>query len=235
MRKIICALLLLAPGPLAAQQDYGESEVVITGLRTEADDYDDNVPVVGLRRTADFAVQYVTIAGDTRDATKRQDEIYAMVREAIGVAARQRGIQLATGEMIVEPLTIANYKDLPLKSDNRPDSQSTGFMVKTPLAGADAKAALERIEKFIKAVPAVGRAEIRKTDDLTLSVVGPDQYRSRILDLVAADAKTTAAKLGSDYAVEVSGLDRPVEWGRASLTEVFLYVRYRYSVVPKPR
>jgi hypothetical protein len=41
------------------------------------------------------------------------------------------------------------------------------------------------------------------------------------------------AKLGADYAVEVKGLDRPVEWSRASLTEVLLYVPYSYTVVPR--
>jgi hypothetical protein len=76
---------------------------------------------------------------------------------------------------------------------------------------------------------------MRPSGDLTLSIVGPDQYRSRIIDLVAADAKATAAKLGPDYAVEAKGLDRPVEWSRASLTEVFLYVPYAYTVVPVRR
>jgi hypothetical protein len=68
--------------------------------------------------------------------------------------------------------------------------------------------------------------------ELTLSVVGPDQYRGRIVDLVSADARAIAARLGPDYAVEARGLDRPVEWSRATLTEVFLYVPYSYTVVP---
>jgi hypothetical protein len=235
MRKVIAALLLLTSVPAPAQQDVGDEEIIVTGLRREAEDYDASIPAIGLRRVADFAIQEVTIAGDTRDAQKRRDEIYAMIRGAIQVAERQGTIQLATGELIVEPLTLANYRNLTLNGDGRPDSERTSFLVKTPLAGSDAKAALDRIEKFIKAVPAVGRAEIRKAGDLTLSVVKPDQYRDAILDLVAVDAKATAAKLGADYAVEATGLDRPVEWGRASLTEVLLYVPYRYSIVPARR
>lgn len=234
IRRAICLTLLLFSGPLPAQNDVGSEEIMITARRREADDYDDSIPVIGLRRTADFAIQEVIIAGDTRDATKRREEIYTMIRGAIQVAARQGNIELATGEMIVEPLTLANYRDLALINDSRPDSQRTSFLVKTPLAGSDAKGALDRIEKFIKAVPAVGRAEIRESGDLSLSVVRPDQYRDQIIDLVAADAKATAAKVGPDYAVLATGLDRPVEWGRASLTEVFLYVPYRYTITPKP-
>jgi hypothetical protein len=50
-----------------AQVDSGLSEIVVTGSRREADDYDERIPMVGLRRLADYAVQEVTNAGDTRD------------------------------------------------------------------------------------------------------------------------------------------------------------------------
>jgi len=225
-------LVLALPWPLAAQ-DAGLNEIVVTAARRDADGYDERVPAVGLRKVADFAVREVTIAGDTRDAQKRHDEIFAMIQGAIQLAAKRTGIELATGDMVVEPLTLANYRSLPLKNDGRPDSDKTHFLIKTRLAGSDAKAALDRIEAFIKAVPTVGRAEIKATDDLTLSVVRPDQYRGAIVELVAADARATAAKMGPEYAVEAKGLDRPVEWTRASLTEVFLYVPYTYVVTPK--
>jgi hypothetical protein len=155
---------------------------------------------------------------------------------AIALAGKSGGIELATGEMVVEPLTLDNYRNLPLHSDGRPDTDKTSFLVKTRLsANGDAKAALDRISAFIKSVPTVGRAEMKSDGDLTLSIVSPDQYRGRIVELVAADARATAAKLGTDYAVEAKGLDRPVEWSRASLTEVFLYVPYSYTVVPARR
>jgi hypothetical protein len=136
--------------------------------------------------------------------------------------------------MTVEPLTMGNYRSLTLVSDGRPDTDKATFLVKTHLSPIiDAKAALDRIDRFIKAVPTVGRAEIRRKGDLTLSVVRPDQYRSQIIELVAADAQATSGKFGLNYGVEAKGLDRPVEWARASLTDVFLYVPYSYSVSPK--
>jgi hypothetical protein len=236
MRKSIAAAFLLAAFAPAMAQDLTGEEIVVTGSRREADDYDASIPAVGLRRTADYAIQEVVVAGDTRETEKRREEIFQMVRGALELAAKRPGIELATGEMIVEPLTLANYRNLPLTNDNRPDTDRTNFLVKTRLtAGTDTKAALERIAAFVKAVPTVGRAEMRSSGDLTLSVVGPDQYRGQIVDLVAADARATAARLGPDYAVDAKGLDRPVEWARASLTEVFLYVPYSYSVVPARR
>jgi hypothetical protein len=238
MRYLIClALLALLPAAAFAQdsEDPGiGAEIMVTGSRIERDDDSQRLPVIGLKRTADFAVQRVTVVGDTREQQKRRDEIMAMVRGAIELAGRRGDIDLATGAASVEPLTLANYRNLQLASDGRPDTDFATFLVKTRLSGTDAKAALDRIAAFIKAVPTVGRAEMRAGSDLTLSIVGPDQYRGRIIDLVAADAKATAAKFGPDYAVHASGLERPVEWSRASLTEVFLYVPYSYTVVPSP-
>jgi len=237
MIRICIAFLLLlgAAGAAGAQQPTGAAEIVVTAMkRTGVPEAP--VPAIGLRRVADFAVQAVTITGDTRDPARRHDEIFAMIKGAIQLAQQRGDIELATGTLVVEPLTLANYRNLTLKDGDRADSEEATFLIKTRLAGgADAKAALERIDAFIKAVPAVGRAELQHQGELTLSVVAPDQYRVAIIDLVAADARTTAGKLGPDYAVEAKGLDRPVEWTRASLTEVFLYLPYSYSVVPKPR
>ena len=136
---------------------------------------------------------------------------------------------------MVEPLTLDNYRNLGLSNDNRPDTDRTSFLVKVRLgSGVDGVAARDRIKRFIKAVPPVGRAEIRgSSDDLTLSIVGPDKFRAEILDIVTTDAKAIANRLGPDYGVEIKGLDRPVEWTRAGLTDVFLYLPYNMVVRPK--
>lgn len=236
MRSIVALSLALLAAVPAPAQDLPGQEILVTGSRIGEDDDDGAIPAVGLRRAADYAVQQVKVAGDTRDEKKRRDEIYEMIRNAIALAARRPGIELATGEVIVEPLTLANYRNLPLANDGRPDTDRAAFLVKTRLApGIDAKAALDRIAAFVKDVPTVGRAQMETTDDLSLSVVSPNQYRNAVADLVAADAKAMAAKLGPDYAVELKGLDRPVQWSRATLTEVFLYVPYSYAIVPARR
>jgi len=233
LRRTCLAALLCAASPALAQPSVGQEEVVVTARRGSSDDYDEHVPAVGLRRVADFAVQDVIITCDTRDPDKRHDEIFAMIRGAI-LQAQRDGVDLATGTMVVEPLTLANFQSLTLTNDGRPDSDKTEFLVKTRLTSSvDAKSALEKIDHFIKAVPNVGRAEMKARNDLTLSVIAPDQYRGQIIDLVAADARATALKVGPDYGVEIKGVDRPVEWTRASLAEVFLYLPYSYVVAPR--
>lgn len=236
----LVALLAAVAAPVSAQ-NLGEAEIVVTGSRIRGYGQPEppRPPAIGLKRTADFAVQYVRITGDTRDEKQRRDEIFNMVKGAIELAAGRPGIELSTGTLVVEPLTLTNYRNLPLGEDDddddeREDTDQVSFMVKTRLsAGMDAKAALERIAAFVKDVRTVGRAEMETQGELTLSVVGPDKYRGEIVDLVAADARATAVRVGPDYAVTANGLDRPVEWTRASLTEVYLYVPYNYSVSPR--
>src|ERR1051326_586575 len=132
MRLFLCVILLIGlAAPVMAQ---GLEEIVVTARRREARDYDDSVPAIGLRRLADYAVQEVTVTGDTRDPEKRHEEIFAMIRGAIELAGKRGEIEWATGEMIVEPLTIANYRSLTLTSEKRPDTDKVSFLVKTKLS-----------------------------------------------------------------------------------------------------
>lgn len=69
--------------------------------------------------------------------------------------------------------------------------------------------------------------------DATLSVVGPDSYRDQIIAAVAADAKRQATVVGSEYAVELTGLNMPVQWARSGPGEVLLFIPYELSVRPR--
>jgi len=241
LKGLIVGSLLVAAATPALAQDEGQ-EIVVTGFRKLSGNAEDGVreirPVLPataltMRRTADFAVQQVTIVGDTREEGKRREEIYAMTRKAIELAGKY-GVQLATGELVIEPLTLANYKNLIVTEDEDQDeAELVTFVVKTPLApGMDSKTALERISKFIAEVPPVGRAELKARSELTLSVVNPEQYRRPIIAQIAKEAAATSAPFGTSYGVEVTGLERPVQWTQASLTEVLLYLPATYTVRP---
>ena len=247
MRKIMIGLsacgLVMSPLAVLAQDDGG-SEVIVTGMRRLNPDHEDEdrvrlvaVPtpaaVQMLRRTADFAVQQVIVTGDTIDEAARRAEIYAMTRKAIE-AAGAAGVQVASGEVVVEPLTLANHNALKAEDNDEDGGEMVKFLVKVPLtAGVDAKTALARIEKFIRSVPTVGRAEMKAYSEMTLSVVNPEQYRGQIIDLVAKDTNATSGRFGPGYGVEVTGLDRPVQWKQASMTEVLLFLPAAATIRPR--
>lgn len=223
----------LATPAFAQEADLSTAEVIVTASRRESDSFDDRRPAIGLLKTADFAVQEIAITGDTRDPAARQNEIYATLLRAIQEAP-SHGVELAFGETIVTPLTTSNYKDVPLAGDGRPDSNRASVLIKVALGkGIDAREAAARVTRFRKAVQVVGRALVLEVEDMRLSIVGPDKYRSDIAAAISDDARKIAAKFGGDYAVQVKGLNRPVEWSRAGLTEVFLYVPYELTITPK--
>jgi hypothetical protein len=230
--RAVFAIALAVAGPAAAQ-DLALQEVVVTGSRVEQDGYQRDMPAVGLRRTADYLVQEVTIRGDTRDSKLRASEIRQMLQKAVQIAA-QRGVELAYGDYILTPLTLQNLDELDLKSDSRPDSQRIDFLAKAPLGKESGSAAQKRIEDYIEAVPEVGRAQMDDGGDTSLSIVGPDQYRAQIADKVMEDGRALAAKMGPGYALTIEGLNMPVLWTRAGPSEVLLYVPYKLVVVPKP-
>ena len=92
--SVVVALGLAAP---AVAQDLQSQEIMVTGSRIEQDDYERDMPAVGLRRTADFLVQTVIIRGDTREPKQRAAEIRQMLQRAVQMAG-SHGVELAYGD-----------------------------------------------------------------------------------------------------------------------------------------
>jgi hypothetical protein len=233
-RTLLTALGMLALAASAQAQDLSTAEVMITGSRISQDDYARDMPAVGLRKPADYLVQEVTIRGDTRDPKQRSAEIYAMLAKAVDIAAKN-GVELAYGDYILTALTPDNLKDLALGKDTRPDSERVNFLVKVKLSSAmTGKLAQEKIKKYVESVPEVGRAQMDSGDDPTLSVIGPDSYRGQIAAVVGEDARKLAQTIGDGYAVQIEGLNMPVQWSRSGPSEVMLYIPYKLVIVPRP-
>jgi len=234
--KIVLKTLIVAAALLGTAAPALAQEVLVSTQRRGGDaGYYGGIvatsrPVVALKRMADYAVITVRVSGDTRDEKTRRGDLKATIRNMIAAAAKS-GFELATGDYVLEPLTLANYEALPFNGDGRPDTDQTYFLVKLKLApGMTLKLARDRMDAFIRAVPTAGRSVVRNHEGLTLSVVNPDQYRGQIIELIAADAAMASGKFGSGSGVDVSGLDRPVEWARAEETNVFLYLPASYVI-----
>ena len=225
--------LTLGAAPAAAQEGYAPplGEVVVSANRLNARFAQQDRPVVGLRRQADSAVLQASISSDARDEAVRKREIHAMLLSALDRAATA-GVELVTGGFELTQISKANYQELPFFTAGRVDTSQVTLMIKVKLAGS-ATAAEQRLTAFIKGVPGSGRGAMDKTGQLTLTIINPDQYRDAIVKLVAENARHHAAAFGADYAVNISGIDGQVSWSQVSSTEVFLYLPYRYTIVPK--
>jgi hypothetical protein len=230
---LLAATLAALCVPTHAQTTKGPAlgEVIVTGNRLNAGYAQENRPVIGLRRQADSAVRTISFSSDSRDEATRKKEIHTMLAAAMDKAAAA-GVELVVGNFELTPVTKANYQEMPLNWAGRPDTSKVDVMVKVKLAGSTV-AAGTRIDGYVKGLSRNGRGAIDQGGGLTLTIVDPDQYRDDIVKLVAEDARSRAAIFGGDYAVQVSGIDGQVFWSQVSGTDVFLYIPYRYTVVPK--
>ncbi len=231
--KLAAIGLSLGAGAAAAQpaEPQGLGEVMITANRMGAPYAQQDRPLVGLRRTADAAVMSLIITSDNREAEARKREIYTVLLAAMDKAA-ESGFEIVSGAFRLEPVSRQNYESLPLQPAGRVDTTQIRVLVKTRLAGTAAETET-RLRRFIGTLPGSGRATAEFGGLSTLTVVNPDQYRDAIVSLVAQDAKHSAALFGPDFTVNITGIDGQVAWSQISSTEVFLYVPYRYTIVPK--
>ena len=207
--------------PSNAQTAKGPAlgEVIVTGNRLNAGYAQENRPVIGLRRQADSAVRTISFSSDSRDEGTRKQEIHTMLAAAMDKAAAA-GVELVIGNFELTPVTQANYRELPLNWAGRVDTSKVDVMVKVKLGGSTVSAE-QRIDAFVKTLTRNGRGAIDKTGGLTLTIINPDQYRDDIYKRISTGAKHAVSFYGPEYSVELTGLDRFVDWQQVSNTGVF--------------
>ncbi len=230
--------LTVVAGILAPTAAMAQDTVVVTGSRIERSDYDefydDEQSAIGLTRTADYFVKPIFVNSDSRDATVRRDEVTAMLRATIE-RAQSQGISLVAGEYKLSPLTLATMEDLlTYGRGNRPDTTRVKLYARLPVGGRfkGQDQVDETIEAFRKNVPATGRSYI-ETGSTDLAIDDPDQYRGAVVKAIADESRRYAAMFGSDYGIEIRGLESDLYFKQASQTEVFLYIEHNFVIKPK--
>ncbi len=230
--------LTVVAGILAPTAAMAQDTVVVTGSRIERSDYDefydDEQSAIGLTRTADYFVKPIFVNSDSRDATVRRDEVTAMLRATIE-RAQSQGISLVAGEYKLSPLTLATMEDLlTYGRGNRPDTTRVKLYARLPVGGRfkGQDQVDETIEAFRKNVPATGRSYI-ETGSTDLAIDDPDQYRGAVVKAIADESRRYAGMFGSDYGIEIRGLESDLYFKQASQTEVFLYIEHNFVIRPK--
>jgi hypothetical protein len=230
MKRILLLLVGLCAGVVQAQ-DQSLNEVVVTAsVRDSA-----KIPGTSLKRPGDYILLQVAVSNDSRDADTRKKEIYDTLRAAIAAANKDRSIELSVigDDSLVLPLRL-DSATLVLSRDKLPDTSKTTISVKTriPSTVGNSSALVAKLKDFVSGIKPVGRTLIDKDGDVEISIVNPAQYRDRVIELFAADVKKVTSALGQDYKVIAHGIDAPIQWVRAGMLEVAIFVPYDYDVLP---
>ncbi len=227
MKKIVVLLLFVLSSASLAQSS---EEIVVTGIRASADE----MPGVTLKRLGDFLLLEVELESDSREAKERQKEIYSTIKNAISLAEKDKNIKLSlVRENSVVPLTMDNH-EVDLATGSRPDTSVVTIQVKSPIPKdtVDPGKLILKLRKFTQSVSVVGRVHIDVTEETSVSIVNPAQYRSEILKLVTTEIETVTSSLGDDYRVILMGVDKPIKWNAAGPLHLRLFIPYTYAVIP---
>jgi hypothetical protein len=103
---------------------------------------------------------------------------------------------------------------------------------KTAAGAADNTALFAKLKEFPTTIKPTGRAAIDLVGDTELAIDNPAQYRSRVIELYAADARAVTSALGSEYRVVTRGIDRQLQWLRDGISDVVIFIPYEYDVIP---
>lgn len=228
---VALAAIGASAGFAQTKEPAGLGEILVGANRNSVPYAQNDRPVVGLRKRADSAVMSLVITSDSRDEATRKQEIHTVLLSAIDKAAAA-GLEVVWGSVQLFPVTKTNYKGWPLYGAGRADTSQVAVLIKGKLEGS-ASDTQSRLFAFASSIKGSGRATVGYNGTIQLTVVNPDQYRSAIISLVAEDAKQTAALFGPNFTFNVTGIDGQVAWSQVSTTEVFLYIPYRYVIIPK--
>lgn len=229
--KSLSLLVLLTAACLApATRAESAEEVLVTAGRTEKT----IIPGASLKRSADFALQRLKVGSDAPELAARREDILSTLRLLQGAAtgARFELVVLLDGR-IVTPLRI-DASTLRVVNGNRAQTSEVTVAVKARLSGSPGSAAalFARLKEFPATIKPTGRAAIDVIGDTELSLENPSQYRARVIELYAGDARTVTTALGPEYRVVTRGIDRQLQWLRDGESDVVLFIPYEYDVIP---
>lgn len=215
--------LVIASSAALAQVE----EVVVTGQRR-----DEGAPSVTLERRADHLITRVKVTCDTREPSKRREELKATLRSMIAEAKRSQTISLGLGESVLGELNESNFDDI-IVPDARADTSQAYVIVKTTILATDTyNAATKRIIDFVEKTPKTGRTEILREEHWDLTIIGPEQYRDELVSRIVAQSKHTAELFGSGYGVRIEGLEHTVSWYQKGPLDLALFIPYTLNVAP---
>jgi hypothetical protein len=228
LSRVFAALLLSAIGvaPVWAQDDQTE-EVVVTGSRM----YEGSSSVFIVKR-ADHLITRVRVTCDTRELSKRRDELKATLRNMIAEAKRSQTISLGLGDSVLGALNESNFDEI-IVPDTRADTSQAFVIIKTTISPTDTyNSATDRIKDFIEKTEKAGRTEILREERWDLTLIAPEKYRDALISQIVAQSKKTAELFGSGYSISVDGLEHPVSWNQKGPLDLALYIPYMLHVAP---
>ena len=230
------AAAIIISVPAFAQGD----EIIVTATKRMS--YSKNgiqsTPGITMIKKGDFLLMDITVENDSRDYKDRYREIRTTIEAILEAAEDAPKIELSivSDNNIVRPLTLGNFDD-GLRGAGRPDTSRAFIKAKTaiPKQVDDSYALVKTLTDFadsLDEIETAGRSTIDYDEDVTVSIIDPQQYRPELVKIIIADINGVKSALGNDYKAVVSGLDQGMTWSRSGDLNLAFALPYSYEIVP---
>ncbi len=228
----LATIVLSLITPAWAQMD----EIVVTGSRIVSNTGNTvtSPPGIFYERKGDFLLLEVKVENDSREFGTRLEELTKTVEGIIEAAEDEPEISLSLlDDSFVRPLSIASFEE-GIYGGPRPDTSVATLQVKTdiPENVEDSFRLATKLGKFVDGLEEVGRTTITNSDDISVSVVNPYQYRETVMAMVLTEIKDIKDALGPEYRVILRGLDKELNWVRSGDLNLAFTLPYTYDVIP---
>ena len=184
-----------------------------------------SAPAVSLVLPADYLCAIVSLRTTAKDADRQSAAMRESLQRVTTAIEKSPRFQLHQG-----PIRFANTGSslYSSKAGAGPASLQTNFRVLCPLqAASDVFEALKQLRRFIGTLTPADDTELNILS-ISLAVATPEQYRERLLTLIADQSRSIEQSFGARTII-IDGLQNPVVVRQVDESNVELYVDYQLS------
>ena len=189
------------------------------------------LPAVTLKKKADNLLLSISLINDSREGAMRRSEILQTLEGMIEDSAKYADLSILSDR---KPVTMENLNSVEITAFyGKTDTSVCNLLLKVPLGpDQDAESRIELLESFSEQIKVDGRT-IVESGAIGLSVENPQQYRNKIISLIAEDYKYILETFDERFQILVHNLNQRVQWQRSSVSELDLYIDYEYEILAK--
>ena len=184
-----------------------------------------SAPAVTLVQPADYLCAVVTLRTTSKDTDRQSSAMRESLQRITDAIEKSPRFQLHQG-----PVRFAgtNSSLFSSKAGAGPASLQTSLRVLCPLQGAtDVFEPMRQLRRFISSLTPADDTELNVIS-ISLAVTDPEQYRARLLALIADQSRSIQQNFGARTII-IDGLQNPVVVRQIDDSNVELYLDYQLS------
>jgi hypothetical protein len=191
-----------------------------------------SAPAVTLVQPADYLCAIITIRSTSRDPERQANAMRETLQRVTSIVEKSSRYQLHQGAVHLAGGYSSSFSFS--KAGAGPASLQTSMRILCPLGGnADIFETMKQLRKFIAGFQPAEETDLQVAS-MTLAVAAPEQYRERLLALIADQSRSVQQTLGA-RSVAIDGLQNAVVVRQVDDANVEIFIDYLLSATVDTR